>query len=123
MAKPPIDSFPYPRDPRSARLQKGIASGTYVYARDTDGEIWVLPDGPHLHPRILGGGRSAEYAGDLSLDGDIILELTNLSGTFQFDDASGLLKMATDLERLGFHVLSGVVRFFPIDGAPPWTLR
>ena len=44
--------------------------------------------------------------------------MTNLSGTFQFDDPQGLLALATQLEVLGFVIEHAAVRFFPMDGSP-----
>lgn len=90
--------------------------------QDAHGTIHVLPDGPHLHPRILGGGQSVMYAGDLTISGGRVVDLTNLSGTFQFDDEDGLREIATELDRVGLVVEVGAVRFFPADGSPPVVL-
>lgn len=51
----PLDQTPYPKDPRSQPLHAGIADGLYVYAQDAAGMVQVVPDGPHTHPRVLGG--------------------------------------------------------------------
>lgn len=91
--------------------------------QDQTGIIWVLPDGPHRHPRVLGGGKPARYAGDLVIKHGRIGDVTNLSGTFQFDDPDGLLLIADELEQLGFVVKSDAVRFFPQDGSLPRVLR
>ena len=91
--------------------------------RDVNGEIYVLPDGPHLHPRVLGGAQPALYAGDLTVENANIRDVTNLSGTFQFDDPHGLLDVADELIRLGFTVEPNAVRFFPPDGSRPVILR
>ena len=64
----PQDRFPYPQDPRSQLLGPNTPDGGYVYVQDTHGPVLGVPDGPHLHPRILGGGMPANYAGDLTLD-------------------------------------------------------
>jgi hypothetical protein len=102
--------------------QVGLASGAYVYVRDVSKSIWVLPDGPHLHPKVLGHRLPATYAGDLTIIDRSISSLTNCSGTFQFEDREGLLDVANQLRMLGFTVETGAVRFFPIDGGPVETL-
>ena len=44
----------------------------------------MAPDGPHMHPRILGGARPAVAAGELTLgEGGELLAINNLSGTFR----------------------------------------
>jgi hypothetical protein len=119
----PLDTTPYAPDPRSRPIQPGLPDGTYVYVRDTQGVIHVVPDGPHLHPRVLGGGSAAMYAGDLTIQQGTIRDVTNLSGTFQFDNTDGLLAVADELIRLGFNVAPAAVRFFPMDGSRPRVLR
>ncbi|HEX5104807.1 MAG TPA: hypothetical protein VFV87_13390, partial [Pirellulaceae bacterium] len=121
--KPPLDPYPYSQDARSRPADATLADGLYAYVRDDHGTIWVLPDAPHVHPRILGGGRSALYAGDFRIDKGMIEDVTNLSGTFQFDDPAGLLAAADQLIQQGLAVLPGGVRFFPPDGSPPQVLR
>ena len=121
--KSPLDSFPYERDPRSRPIAPNINDGVYVYVQDVDGTIYVLPDGSHLHPKVLGNASPAIYAGDLRIENGRIADVTNLSGTFQFDESQGLLSMAVHLEVLGFVVAEGAVRFFPMDGSPPCILR
>jgi hypothetical protein len=65
----------------------------------------------------------AIYAGDMRIKNGRIADVTNLSGTFQFDDPQGLLSVATQLEVLGFIVEDGAVRFFPVDGSTPYVLK
>jgi hypothetical protein len=60
--KPPLDPFPYPRDPRSRPAGATLPDGLYAYVQDGQGIVWVLPDGPHVHPQVLGGGQLARYA-------------------------------------------------------------
>ncbi|MFM9966607.1 MAG: hypothetical protein ACKV2Q_35970 [Planctomycetaceae bacterium] len=115
----PRDKTPYPQDPRSQLLRPGTSDGLYVYVQDAAGTIHVLRDGPHLHPKVLGFGAPAMYAGDLVMLDGKITELTNLSGTFQFDDPDGLLNVAACLGELGIEVVSGAIRFFPVDGSRP----
>src|SRR5262245_57627367 len=121
--KTPLDQTPYPRDPRSQPIAPGIPDGGYVYVQDANGIIHVVPDGPHLHPKVLGGGQPAEYAGDLTILGGKVHDLTNLSETFQVDDAEGLRAVAKELRQLGMEVEPGAVRLFPSDGSRPVVLE
>ena len=121
--KAPLDTTPYPRDPRSTPIGAGIADGGYVYVQDANGIVYVLPDGPHLHPKVLGGVQPAAYAGDLTIQGGKIWDLTNLSGTFQFDDEDGLRAVAQQIRLQGIEVEPGAVRFFPPDGSRPVILE
>jgi hypothetical protein len=123
MSRLPLDLTPYERDPHSVPIALGLEDGSYVYVQDINGIIHVLTDGPHRHPRILGNAQPADYAGDLTIVGGRVKDLTNLSGTFQFDDPLGLLAVAETLQRLGFELLPDAVRFFPIDGSTPRVLR
>lgn len=120
----PKDKTPYERDPRSAPIRLGLSDGCYVFVQDTEGTIHVLPDGVHLHPKVLGGAKAALYAGDVTVLGDRIVDLTNLSGTFQFSGREGLLSIAKSLEELGFRIDAGAVRLFShIDSARPEVIR
>ncbi len=83
----------------------------------------MAPDGPHMHPKVLGGARRASYAGDLTIEDGAVADLTNLSGTFQFRSRAGLLDVARQLEGQGLTIKPGAVRFFPPDGSRPVTLR
>ncbi len=122
--KRPLDEEPYDRDPRSCPTNFGLCDGTYVYVRDEHRTIFVLPDGHHLHPMVLGCAQPEIYAGDLTIKFGKIRDLTNLSGTFQFSDAEGLLAVASALEEIGFQIMPGAVRLFShIDIARPKVLR
>ena len=122
--KSPLDKKDYSRDPRSRPASLAIPDGGYVFVRDEQGVIFVLPDGPHLHPKVPGGNQLAVYAGDLTKSGDEVSDLTNLSGTFQFDDPQGLLAVAAALKSIGFRIQPGAVRLFSyLDGQPPRVLR
>jgi hypothetical protein len=123
MAKRPLDPFPYKRSPGSQPLHLGLPDGCYAFVQDVKRTVYVLPDGPHQHPLVLGNALPAEYAGDFEVRNGQIIDLTNLSGTFQFDDPQGLLQIATLMESLGFIILPGAVRLFPVDGSPPYVLR
>ena len=83
----------------------------------------VLPDGPHMHPKVLGGAQPALYAGDLTMHSGRVLDLTNLSGTFQFDDELGLRAVAGQIRTQGVTIEVGGVRFFPSDGSFPVILE
>ena len=123
MPYPPLDPKPYARHPRSRAAVAGLSYRPYVYVRDVRGVVRVLEDGPHRHPRVLGGGRPARYAGDLTVRGGQIADVTNLSGTFRCDDRDGLIAVANALEAAGLPVAAGAVRFFPQDGGRPAVLR
>lgn len=121
--KPPLDSFPCQRDSRSRPADGTLFDGLYAYVQDDQGLVWAVPDGPHIHPKVLGGGQSAMYAGDLSVSQGKIEDVTNLSGTFQFADAAGLLAVADQLARQGLSIKPLAVRLFPADGSAPQVLR
>jgi hypothetical protein len=119
----PHDPYPYPRDARSRLADGTLADGLYAYVQDAGGNVWILPDQPHIHPKILGGGSSASYAGDLRIEAGEVADVTNLSGTFQCDDPSGLLAAADQMIQQGLTIRPGAIRFFPADGSPPRVLR
>lgn len=121
--KYPQDTTPYPADPRSRPIDPSIADGGYVYVRDVNGVVYVVPDGPHMHPKVLGGGKPATYAGDMTIRGGRLVDLTNLSGTFEFDDEDGLREVAAQIRKQGLVIEGGAVRFFPADGSPPVVLE
>ncbi len=122
--KGPLDRFPYERDARSRELRPGIKDGVYVFVQDKSGVIFVLPEGAHLHPKVLGGAQPAMYAGDLTVFHGSIQDITNLSGTFQFSDAAGLLAVAEAVKHLGFFIMPGAVRLFSyVDSSRPVVLR
>jgi hypothetical protein len=120
--KQPLDPTPYAQDPDSKPIGPNTPDGLYVYVQDEHDAIWVLPDGPHRHPNVLGHARPAKYAGDLTVSAGKIKDVTNLSGTFQFDDEAGLRAVAEQLRQLGLQIEPGAVRFFPPDGSRPVVL-
>jgi hypothetical protein len=120
---PPRDPFPYPPDPRSQIADAKLPDGLYAYVQDTNGNVWASLDQPHVHPKILGMLQSALYAGDFHIQGGEVVDITNLSGTFQCDDPAGLLLVADQLYRQGLAIRPAAVRFFPADGSPPRVLR
>ena len=119
----PQDTTPYPKDPQSKPIDASIPDGGYAYVRDVNGTVHVVPDGPHVDPKILGGGQPAMYAGDMTIRRGRVVDLTNLSGTFQFDDEDGLREVAAELRRQGLQIDTGAVRFFPADGSAPVVLQ
>ena len=119
----PRDPTPYPPHPAVAEPNGDTPDGLYVYAVSENGTLLILTDGPHRHPRILGLGRPAVYAGDMEIVGGHVVSLTNLSGTFQCDDPEGLRRVATRLRAAGLKLDWAAVRFFPADGGPPQTLE
>src|SRR5262249_12662208 len=123
LMKSPLDKTPYPKDPRSRPISANTPDGGYVYVQDIQGIIHVVPDGPHLHPKVLGRGEPATYAGDLTIQGGKVTDVTNLSGTFEFDDEAGLRAVAEQLRQQGVAVEVGAVRFFPPDGSRPIILE
>lgn len=115
--KPPLDPFPYTQDPNSKPISSDTLDGLYVFVQDDSGIVWVLPDGPHSHPKVLGMARPAMYAGDLTVADGKIKDVTNLSGTFQFEDQDGLRAVVDRLRQQGLEIEPGAVRFFPPDGS------
>jgi len=121
--KYPKDATRYAPDPRSRPIAQSITDGGYVYVRDANGVVHVAPDGPHMHPKVLGNGQPAMYAGDMTVRGGKVVDVTNLSGTFEFDDEAGLREVAAEIRRQGLVVEVGAVRFFPADGSRPVVLE
>jgi hypothetical protein len=74
----PLDMTAYPADNRSMPLAKNLQDGLYVYVQDLHGIVHVVPDGPHMHPKVLGNALPAQYAGDLTVTNGSIADLTNL---------------------------------------------
>lgn len=124
VGKPPLDRRRYKRDKRSQLIHRGLDDGCYVFVQNLDGAIYVLPDGQHAHPRVLGNVSPALYAGDLTIRAGQIVDLTNCSGTFQFADTEGLLAVARSIEATGFRLQPGAVRWFShLDATRPTVLR
>lgn len=121
--KTPLDKSAYPRSTDSRPLDIGESVGRYVYVVDLDGIIHIAPDGPHVHPCVLGLCKPAFYAGEITIDQPgSVEEITNLSGTFQFDSQLSLCCVASHLRQLGFTV--DEVVWYPPDGSTrPVRLR
>ena len=75
------------RHRESRRFTNDLPAGDYVFVQDVFGVVHVLRQEQqlgHAHHVVLGRARSAVCAGELILgDGGVILEINNLSGTFQ----------------------------------------
>ncbi|RLS81680.1 MAG: hypothetical protein DWI02_03295 [Planctomycetota bacterium] len=110
------------RHPASEKLDSARhAGGEYVYVVDETEAIFVVPDGPHRHPEVLGQGEGALYAGEIKLDpmGRVTelnnlsgTLLNNLSGTFQFHSPAGLDCLFEKLAANGVVIDREVVYFY-----------
>lgn len=119
--KPPLDPHPYPPAPGSRQLSPHEPVGHYVFVVDVNEVIHVAPDGAHMHPQVLGQAAPALYAGEIVIDHvGSVEEVTNLSGTFRFQNKRSLCCVASGLRRLGFTV--GDVVWYPPDGSRPVRL-
>jgi hypothetical protein len=88
----PKDLVRYRRHEKSVLFSSSLLAGVYVYVQDCSGEMCVAPDGPHMHPRVLGGARAVVAAGELTLgEAGEVIAINNLSGTFQCTRDSLLL--------------------------------
>jgi hypothetical protein len=80
----PLDLERYRRHNESVPFSPQLHAGVYVFVQDCAGVVWVLPDGRHRHPRVLGGARPAVAAGELVAGpGGEVHSVNNLSGTFR----------------------------------------
>jgi hypothetical protein len=74
----------HPRNPASAPISQATPPGKYVFVQDANGVVYVVPDGPHLHPTVLGGGQPAAAAGEVVIGPNgVVTEINNISFTFQ----------------------------------------
>jgi len=75
------------RHRESRRLSRDLPAGDYVFVQDVFGVVYVLRQDQqlgHAHHVVLGRARPAVSAGELVLgEGGVILEINNISGTFQ----------------------------------------
>lgn len=110
--KQPLDPTPYRQHRLSRKVSPDLGDGNYVYVQSEDDEIWVLPDGPNRHPRILGNATPVKYAGDLRVENGTIVDITNLSGTFLCDEPDGLIEAAEISRQSGLKLADSAVRFF-----------
>lgn len=82
------DPDPSHRRHRESRpFSRELIAGDYVFVQDVFGLVYVLRQDQqpgHAHHVVLGRARSAVCAGELILgDGGFVLEINNVSGTFQ----------------------------------------
>jgi hypothetical protein len=106
------DAGVYPQSPLSKPANPLIEPGEYVFVQDADGIVHVVPNSPHMHPRVLGGGQPAAAAGEIVVDANgVVTELNNISGTFQH--SPGVLNAVKEaLERAGIPVDPNAIRPF-----------
>lgn len=80
------------RHRESRQFSSNVLPGDYVFAQDIFGVVHVLRQDQqpgHAHHVVLGRARAAVSAGELVVgDGGTILEINNISGTFQCPGAS-----------------------------------
>jgi hypothetical protein len=96
--------YPGARFLRSLKKTIETRPGVYVYVQDASGAVHVLPDGPHLHPQVLGYGQPVAAAGTLTIDGrGVVVLIDNCSGTFRCP-ASTLPGVRTAIQRQGLTV-------------------
>lgn len=104
-SRPPKDRYPYSQSAESRPLSFQESKGRYVFVVDVHDVIHVVPDGLHMHPRVLGNAQAALYAGEIHIDmPGHVDEITNLSGTFRFSSQDSLCCVASSLQQLGFTV-------------------
>ncbi len=105
----PLDPERFRRDNRSVAFSSELPAGAYVYVQDCSGIVWVLPDGTHQHPRVLGRARPAVSAGELLMgeDGNVI-SINNISGTFECT-ADSLLTAVGGLVKQGAVISSDAI--------------
>lgn len=73
----PKDAERYKRHPDSILFSPVLKSGDYVFVQDIEGKVWVLPNGCHVHPLVLGRARPAVAAGELTIGRRGLIELIN----------------------------------------------
>ena len=101
-----------PQSPLSQPISPNTPPGTYVFVQDAQGVVHVLPQGAHLHPRVLGGGREAAASGEIVIGADgAVTEINNISFTFQHG-SSVLRGVKAALERLGLKVNPDAIKPF-----------
>ena len=108
----PLDPKRFQRDNRSVRFSAQLPAGAYVYVQDCGGVVWVLPDYPHQHPKVLGGRRPAVAAGELTAGGNgEVLSINNLSGTYQCAEDS-LLTAVGGLVKQGATISADAITIY-----------
>ncbi len=112
--RPLVDDFLYKKHSSSVKLTSNVESGEYVYVMDVDSVVHIATNGPHMHPQVLGGNKPTRGAGTLKIDGSVITELDNISGSFQFGgEILGSIKAA--IEKQGLKVAPNALKPFQWD--------
>jgi len=102
----------YPRHTQSAPVSQQTKPGSYVYVQDANGVVHVVPNGPHLHPTVLGNGQRAAAAGEIVIDSKgVVTEINNISYTFQWGEET-LPGVQSALEALGIKVAPDAIKPF-----------
>jgi len=102
----------YPKSPHSKPVTLSTKPGEYVFVQDADGVVHAVPQAPHAHPTVLGGGEPAAAAGEITIGPNgVVTEINNISGTFQHD-ASVLPGVKNALEGGGFKVAPDAIKPF-----------
>jgi hypothetical protein len=71
-----------------------------------------VPNGDHLHPTVLGGGRSAAAAGEITIGRNgMVTEINNISFTFQHG-AETLPGVRAALEKSGLQCAPDSIKPF-----------
>jgi hypothetical protein len=109
---PPRDKTPYERCEETEIESTTTSDGNYVFVQALDGIVYLAPDRSHQHPKVLGGAVSVMYAGECYISKRIVVQLTNLSGTFMPDEQEGLLRVAQQLIVQGLKFQVDSVRFY-----------
>jgi hypothetical protein len=109
-----LDVNRYRRHNDSVRFSPQVPPGAYVYVQDCAGVVWLLTDGFHQHPRVLGGRRPAVAAGELTVgDAGEIFAINNASGTFQCA-ADSLLTAVGGLVQQGAKISADAITPFEV---------
>jgi hypothetical protein len=102
----------YPQSPISKPLTPGLKPGEYIYVQDANGVVYGIPQAAHGHPTVLGGGKPSAAAGEIIIGANgVVIEINNISGTFQHD-AAVLDAVKRALEAAGFTVATNAIRPF-----------
>jgi hypothetical protein len=84
----------------------------YIYVIDENGVVHRLPHQDHNHSEILGGDHPVTGAGEIVVEGGVVIEINNLSGHLQFPEEI-LVWVHLNIEEAGVNVAPGA--------DDPWT--
>jgi hypothetical protein len=108
-AYPPLDAKRYRQSKSSSVFSDKAPDGSYVYVLDENKVLHVAPEGSHVHPKVLGGGKRANGAGGFVVSNGEIVEIDNLSGTFR-PHPDSLAQVEQAITQQGGKVSSSVKR-------------